>query len=40
MTSSIEKLMKKGDKGYLLYKGTPLRYSDDVAILNYAEYLK
>lgn len=40
MTSSIEKLMKKGDKGYLLYKGSTLRYTDDVAILNYKEHLK
>lgn len=39
MTSSIEKMMTKGDKGYLLYKGAGFPYRDELKVMNYAEYL-
>ena len=40
MTSSIEKMMNKGDKGFLLYKGEALRYGGEVRVMNYADYLQ
>ena len=40
MVKTIEKLKKPEEKGYLLYNGQTVRYTEDIAVWNYREYLE
>ena len=39
MVAAIEKLMQKESKGYLLYRGEKMQYSDAISVINYKHYL-
>jgi len=39
MIKAVESLLESGDKGYLVYKGKPQAYQNNLDVLNYLDYL-